>query len=347
MNDAQVELSVHPTEGPGSPATVNERARARLIDCVVLLVIAIPVFGIAGLFGGNSATTDPSGSSDPVSTVATVFMFAIAVAYDPLTTAWFGTTPGKRASGLDVVVEGSTTRAQGWRLAVRSAAEWILLSLCVVPGVLDFVAANSDPRLRTWHDRLAGTLVVRTGRGRTAVTPASRSVTREPWASAVAEARRAQHRFIQSTTSVESGPLRERFAAVARQIDRCVEECLALAGRGEHLAAVAGNIDAPDVAQRAKAAAADAKAHPSDSSRVDLAKALASEAASTARLAELVGVTERTQRRLIAQLNDAVNRAIEVTYSDAPEAGFASLVDELESLRVGFVEARQAAAVTH
>jgi uncharacterized RDD family membrane protein YckC len=342
MSNVQASVSVPPPADRGSLAPVGERARARAIDAVILFVLAIPVTAIAGLFSPDTTSTTSDGS-DPASTVAGLVLLAIFVAYDPLTTAWFGATPGKRATGLQVVTEGTDTPAPPWRLLLRAFAEWAMFAFAIVPGVLDVRSAQSDRLMRTWHDRLAGTLVVRSGRNEPPPPPTP--LTREPWASAVTEAQRAQRRFAESTTSVGSGPLRERFVAVARHVDACVAECAALARRGDQLATLAGTIDHQDVARRAEAAAADAAAHPGDSTRSDLASALANEAASSSRVAELVATTERNLRRLIAQLNDAVNRAIEVTYSDSPESGFASLVDELESLRLGFVEARQVAAV--
>jgi hypothetical protein len=130
---------------------------------------------------------------------------------------------------------------------------------------------------------------------------------------------------------------------VGTRIDACVAECQALSARGEQLAQAAAGVSVAEVKGRARAATEDAAAHPADASRLALAEALASETRSAEQLHASVSGAELHLRRLVAQLNDAVNRAVEAAFTGASERSFTSLIDELEAVRWGLRDARAAA----
>jgi hypothetical protein len=160
----------------------------------------------------------------------------------------------------------------------------------------------------------------------------------EPWRSLAVEALAARDRFDHSTASVARGPLAERLVQIRRHIDDCAAECQVVANRGAGLTALAAGVDAAAIRARATAARADADAHPGQADRESLAVALAGEAASAERLQGLVGSVERTLRRLLAQLNDAVNQAVTVVFASPSDVDFDSLVNQLEALRAGLAE---------
>ena len=74
--------------------------------------------------------------------------------------AGFGATPGKALLGLRVV-----RASDGGSLSLpRALLRWAGYLLSSLPLGLGFIAASWDPQGRAWHDRLAGTLVIRRGR---------------------------------------------------------------------------------------------------------------------------------------------------------------------------------------
>jgi uncharacterized RDD family membrane protein YckC len=69
-----------------------------------------------------------------------------------------GATPGKRCVGLRVV-DANSGGPIGYARAVLRRAAYFIGGLCLFIGWLWILG---DPQRRTWHDRAAGTLVIRT-----------------------------------------------------------------------------------------------------------------------------------------------------------------------------------------
>lgn len=124
--------------GTYSKAGFGDRFMAVLLDGIVQWLIIVLLFGAAGEVGGG-------------------FGFVLAVIYN-----WFfwtrydGQTPGKRLMNLRVV------KANGSPL--RDVDALIRALGYTVSGFffgLGYLWALFDPQGRTWHDLLAGTLVVR------------------------------------------------------------------------------------------------------------------------------------------------------------------------------------------
>ena len=147
-----------PTEGPNSLASIGQRALGRAIDFVVLL---IPFFLIV------LPNVDTSGS-DPtvdVSSGTRLLLLVAPLVYETVLIAWRGQTVGKIVAGTRVarLADGGTpipTQA-GMRAVVPVGATLIpfvggILSLAV------YLVAIVHPLRQGWHDRAAGTVVVRT-----------------------------------------------------------------------------------------------------------------------------------------------------------------------------------------
>jgi uncharacterized RDD family membrane protein YckC len=324
-----------PERGAGSLASVADRARARLVDLGVVLVLAIVVAGIEAAVraaAGINATED----GDALSTAVGVVLLGLIVAYDPLTTRLFGATPGKWALDLQVVTQSSLEPAKSVLLGLRSLTMLVLWSCCLLPGILDIAAAAHDPYRRAWHDKVTETLVVRGQRRHGRRAAATR--TAQPWRSLAARAAATRDRFDRFASTVEPGPIAHGLADIRRLIGDCVADCESLTARAEELASVADAVDTTGIRVRAAAARADALAHPEDRDLQSLAAALAAELASSERLHALLASLDRNLHRLVAQLNDVVNQAIAVAFGSTRDADLRSLVDQLEALREAFAD---------
>jgi uncharacterized RDD family membrane protein YckC len=72
--------------------------------------------------------------------------------------AWQGATPGKLVAGIRVI----DARSGGRPGPAQAALRWLGWLLCLLSGGIGFAWAGLDPdQRRGWHDRLAGTRVVR------------------------------------------------------------------------------------------------------------------------------------------------------------------------------------------
>jgi uncharacterized RDD family membrane protein YckC len=143
-----------PPSGPGSLASIAERVGARLIDgglyCLALL----------GLFAAQTALSS-LWNADMVTYVISSIVLVVTFGYDSLTTRLLGSTPGKRSLSLRVVTEDGLRPASIHKVGLRFVTQLLLWFPFLLPGILDLSAAIADPGRRAWHDRLAGTLVVR------------------------------------------------------------------------------------------------------------------------------------------------------------------------------------------
>lgn len=151
------------TQGEERPAGVIERFVARLLDGLIVgvpLGLVLPLlFGALGIDGNTTATV-------LLSSVVALATFAYFLHFESSS----GQTVGKKVMGL-------TTRSDDGPLDLSAAFKrncWLLLAVVAyVPAVsgvefLPMLAALSigvmialDPAGRGWHDRLAGTSVIR------------------------------------------------------------------------------------------------------------------------------------------------------------------------------------------
>ncbi|MET8295399.1 MULTISPECIES: RDD family protein [unclassified Streptomyces] len=166
-------------------ATMGRRFGARLIDGVAIGILygVFSAIGIAGVFSAQKSITDCTGM-DPLSPAYSsclndaneatsgfimtflgmmALFFLITLLYEWLMIAFAGATLGKMALGLKVVKE-NTGQAPGlgggfirWIIPIVGAF------LCYIGAVLVYLSPffDNSGKLQGWHDRAAGTLVVK------------------------------------------------------------------------------------------------------------------------------------------------------------------------------------------
>lgn len=167
-------------------AQVGERLVARAIDSVLWVMVVFGLFDL-GLFIwmasqgklSDVSTLQPKHSDPAVSTVLGIVLFVAAFAYCVIPVARSGQTLGKRLMGLVVVTD--EMQPVGWRQAIARFAAWegpgIILMALFLPteGAISTALALAgiawtlamlapavfDEGRRGWHDRLAGTRVIR------------------------------------------------------------------------------------------------------------------------------------------------------------------------------------------
>ena len=177
---------------------------------------------------------------------------------------------------------------------------------------------------------------------RAEVNPA---MVKEPWRSLVKQAQRAESRFDQVLSTTAPGPLKVRLAEVDARVAVGVDECWRIAQRGNELSAAVADLNVDDLHAQLQRAEAQAARHADRTDLAGTATAIRQQLASAERLAGVALDAEDRLRRLAAQLNEAVARAVELSLQ-GPDMGSLqplgsdvdSLVGELETLRVALEE---------
>jgi chromosome condensin MukBEF ATPase and DNA-binding subunit MukB len=175
----------------------------------------------------------------------------------------------------------------------------------------------------------------------------------EPWRRFVVDAQQAKARFDRTVRQTQDGPLKERLAMIGGRIADGVTECWRIARQGDVLQHALKTLDA-DVVERELAAVSAELRQASGSRRDTLTRtrdALVAQQQSYTRLASVWDDARNRLELLNAQLDEAVARAVELSVHSGEldalnplTADVESLVDELESLRLGLEEAGGAAS---
>lgn len=160
--------------GPGAPpssgvelATFGRRLTARLIDYVLVVVAAVAFFVIMAVvtvtLTGSTESTDAEGTL-----WALLFFFGwglLLFFYDWLYLVTWGRTLGKMMLGIKVVSASDGGGLSQGQAMGRSAFFGFPQSLPILGHIFtlaESMAALGDGRSRALHDRVAGTMVVRT-----------------------------------------------------------------------------------------------------------------------------------------------------------------------------------------
>ena len=172
---------------------------------------------------------------------------------------------------------------------------------------------------------------------------------REPWRSFVRKAVAARDRFQRAVADTDPGPLRDRLAEMAARVSVAAAESWRIAKRADALAAAVHELDAPGVRSQLEQVERELD-HGADRYRPELvatAEALRRQLGSAERLTAVVRDAGDRLRRLDAQLDEAVARALELSLragdaGDLDPLGTAveGVVGELESLRQALEENR-------
>lgn len=154
-------------------AGAGARLGARIIDVVIMVVVAfvLIVIGIMALFGfaDDSATDDEQ-------TIGLAFLIAtwglvvlIGLLYEVVMIATRGQTLGKMMTSVKVV-RADNGSVPGWG---KSIVRWIIPTIVgvilavLIPGIggllslLVYVSLLWDSARQGWHDKAAGTLVIK------------------------------------------------------------------------------------------------------------------------------------------------------------------------------------------
>lgn len=155
---------------PPRVAAMGARLVARVIDVVLVGAAVFPLrllFGFLGLDQGphydESTREIVDGGSPLLRTLFVALGLAAAIGYEIVLTANQGATVGKRAMRLRVVrrLDGALP---GWGPAT---VRWLVPAAGALACLVGTLVVYASPLLdgsgfnRGWHDRLAGTVVIR------------------------------------------------------------------------------------------------------------------------------------------------------------------------------------------
>ncbi len=170
----------------------------------------------------------------------------------------------------------------------------------------------------------------------------------DPWRRFVIDAQQAQARFDRTVRQCQTGPIKDRLAMIGRRIADGVNECWRIARQGDVLQGALKALDRSEIDAGLSDVAAELEGA-SDSRKASLTRtrdALLAQRQSYERLESVWHDTRNRLEVLNAQLDEAVARAVELSVHtgdiDALKPltdDVESLVDELESLRLGLEEA--------
>ncbi|WP_406862646.1 RDD family protein [Streptomyces sp. HUAS MG47] len=178
-----------PVLGTVQVASMGARFGARLIDWVAIGIIywVLTAIGLAGAVGATESIDDCSGM-DPLSPaydtcinnaaqqageaaggmIAALFgvLLLLAIAtmlYEWLMIAFVGATLGKMALGLRVIKENTGQKPGLGGGFIRWVIPIVGSFLCGIGQILVFVSPffDNSGKLQGWHDRAAGTLVIK------------------------------------------------------------------------------------------------------------------------------------------------------------------------------------------
>ena len=131
------------------------RVGASLIDTVLLAMVCAPLVTI--YYGVDYWSTQDSLVQGPVDFIVNYVLPAVAVV---LFWVYRQATPGKIAIGAQIVDARTGEKPRTGQLIGRYFGYYVSM----LPLFLGFIWVAFDPRKQGWHDKLAGTVVVRAKR---------------------------------------------------------------------------------------------------------------------------------------------------------------------------------------
>ena len=137
-------------------AGLGARLLAVILDTLVAFAFMLPGF----LFIAYGVLLDPSHPSIVAAAFGASLTFVLSMALlGVLFVMWAqGQTPGKRILGLRVIKLDTGKPASFWRMVLR---DYIGKAISGAICYLGFIWALLDSNKRTWHDKIAGTIVVK------------------------------------------------------------------------------------------------------------------------------------------------------------------------------------------
>jgi uncharacterized RDD family membrane protein YckC len=145
------------TSFPDIPETVQyasfwRRFGAHIIDSFILNVVVFVASFLFGIGAGAFGLVEPS----VLSVLGGIIGFVIPIAYCVMFWVRTGATPGKVALGVRVVSAGGGSLRPG-----QSIVRYFGYLVSALVFCLGYLAMLWDDESRCWHDRMAGTRVIR------------------------------------------------------------------------------------------------------------------------------------------------------------------------------------------
>ena len=135
-------------------AGLNSRAIAFLIDLFLISLVAVIAFGVGIYFIGNSYI-ETFGLKTVYIPIYLLLIF-LASSYFVILNGYTGTTIGKRLMGIRLISDQGSP-VGFWQSFVR----WVAYYISAAFLFLGFVWSIFDSRSQSWHDKIAGTFVVK------------------------------------------------------------------------------------------------------------------------------------------------------------------------------------------
>jgi len=142
-------------------ARIGARFGARVLDAII---VAVVFFVLVLVFAAGSDSGDAADFSG-FSALGILLGVVVGVGYEVLQIAVWGQTLGKRMVGVKVI-HANHGGLPGWGKAFGRWAIPGLLALIPLVGwilsIVCYLSATWDRVYQGWHDKVAGTLVIRT-----------------------------------------------------------------------------------------------------------------------------------------------------------------------------------------
>ena len=147
-------------------ASPGARLGARILDIVIVTValVILAAIGVGAAFAGSSNSDDASAFSVGALVVSVLLAAAVGLLYEVTMIATRGQTLGKMATRIKVV-RADNGLVPGWG---KSIGRWIIPALLpIIPlvgwilSLLVYISLLWDRARQGWHDKAAGTLVVK------------------------------------------------------------------------------------------------------------------------------------------------------------------------------------------
>jgi len=168
---------------------------------------------------------------------------------------------------------------------------------------------------------------------------------REPWRSLVRQVMKAEDRFDEAVRGTRHGPLRDRLGEVRARVSVAVDECWRIAQRGDSLDAAVKQLNPEAIRRELDACESELRRTPGRADVEAAAESIRRQLESADRLRQVAVEARDRLRRLDAQLDEAVARAVELSLGALDATGLQplgsdveSVVGELESLRLALEE---------
>jgi len=127
------------------------RVGAAIVDTIMLLVVSVPLLRLV------YALSDWEQQAHIASRVEFAVSYVLPVLLVIALWLWLSSTPGKMLIGAVIVDARSGGKPSLLQFVIRYLGYYV----SIIPLGLGLIWVGIDPRKQGWHDKMAGTLVIR------------------------------------------------------------------------------------------------------------------------------------------------------------------------------------------